>query len=114
MNKLLSVLILLATISVASAEEIHLGCWKEDMDQLFLEIDIDLEQKKLWMRPGDYLNEIIEVSDKYIIAIGGINRTIRTTINRYTGQLDESLITKDGTPTSNLNRLNCKQLEKLF
>ena len=86
-------------------------CWKSGSDELLFEIDINLEQNKLWM--DDYLYEIVLVSDKYIVT-DGQNGTVRTTINRYTGELTESLIKSDGTASEVLNRLNCKQLKQLF
>ena len=55
-------------MSVANADETYLGCWKNGSDELVYEIDINLEQNKLWI--DDYLNEIVLISEKYIIANG--------------------------------------------
>ena len=81
------------------------------MSKLVYEIDINFEQNKLWI--DDFVNEIILITEKYIVA-DGQNGTVRTTINRFTGELTESLIMSNGDASEVLNRLNCKQLEQLF
>lgn len=111
MKHLLSILIFLSFISVASADETYLGCWKSGSDELLYEIDINLDQNKLWI--DDYVYEIVLVSDKYIVT-DGQNGKGRIIINRYTGELTESLIKSDGTASEVLNRVNCKQLKQLF
>ncbi len=126
MNKLLSILIILGFISVASAEEIYLECLKDGSDQVFLEIYINLEENillknpleqshySLLQHPGDNLEVIVQVSEKYIIANDRINGTRRTKINRHTGELTTSWITSEGTQVSIAERLTCKKIEQIF
>tara|TARA_A100001015_G_scaffold229284_1_gene259211 strand:+ start:516 stop:851 length:336 start_codon:yes stop_codon:yes gene_type:complete len=111
MKHLLSILILFGLTYNALAEEIYLGCWNDGSDELIYEIDINLEQNKLWK--NDHLYELDFVSDKYITA-NISSGAVRITINRYTGELTEGFIKTDGTPVEIFKRLNCKQLEQLF
>ena len=111
MKHLLSILILFGFTFTSFAEETYLGCWKDGSDELIYEIDINFEQNKLWI--DDYVNEIVLVTEKHIVA-NGQDGTVRTTINRFTGELTESLIMSNGDASEVVNRLNCKQLEQLF
>jgi len=111
MKHLLSALIFFSLTLTSFAEETYLGCWKDGSDELVYEIDINFEQYKLWI--DDYVNEIVLVTEKHIVANGQYG-TVRTTINRFTGELTESLIKSDGTASEVVNRLNCKQLKQLF
>ena len=108
---LLTILIFFSLTLISFAEETYLGCWEDGSDKLVYEIDINFEQYKLWI--NDYQNEIVLVTEKHIVA-NGPNGTVRTTINRFTGELTESLNKTDGTAAEIFKRLNCKRLEQLF
>ena len=108
---LLTILIFFSLTLISFAEETYLGCWEDGSDELVYEIDINFEQYKLWI--NDYQNEIVLVTEKHIVA-NGPNGTVRTTINRFTGELTESLNKTDGTAAEIFKRLNCKRLEQLF
>ena len=110
MKYLLSILIFLSLTHNAFAAETYLGCWKEGSDELVYEIDINFEQKKLWI--DDYLNTITVQSESTIIAVGQ-NGTVVTRINRLTGELTENLMKSDGS-FDLINTLYCKKLKQLF
>ena len=108
LKHLLSIFILLGFMSVASAEEIHLACYPSDSDILMYEIDIDIEQNKLWI--DDRLHEITLVTDKHILAK---SERVSSKLNRYTGKLTQGLFQPDGS-VKDISTFQCKQLEQLF
>ena len=114
MKHLLSILILLGSMSVATSEEIHLGCYYKSAESVMsYEVDIDLEKNKLWM--NSYLYNITLATDLNIVALHNSDPNERITLNRYTGELSlDYLSTEESEAVNNLARVYCKKLEQLF
>ena len=111
MKHLLSILILLGFMSVATAEEIHLECDYKSV--MLYEVDIDLEKKQLWMNA--YLYNITLITDLNIVAIKRNSDPYeRITLNRYTGELSLDYLNSEESETVKNIRVYCTKLEKLF
>ena len=111
MKHLLSILIFLSFMSVATAEEIHLECDYKSV--MLYEVDIDLEKKQLWMNA--YLYNITLITDLNIVAIKRNSDPYeRITLNRYTGELSLDYLNSEESETVKNIRVYCTKLEKLF
>ncbi len=109
MKHLLSILILLGFMSLASAEEIYLSC-KGEMGLHTKELDINLDKQKMWL--DDYLFNMFFVRDDLIVAkADSSNEYLK--IDRLSGYFRQWRIEDDGS-RDEFFTANCERIEKLF
>ena len=111
MKHLLSILIFLSFMSVASADEIRLACYNQEYLMLneYTEVQIDLQKKKLWHYQGYYM-DIVAVTDSKIYAERKIYSETFS-IDRFSGTAVYSNGMMD---PAEVTKYTCKKLDKLF